>query len=282
MGKIKMKHMIRLTDYSLTEINNIYSLVEDIEIGKYNQFLKGKTVVMFFPNNSIRTRVTFEKGIHLLGGHTILFPTETLDKKEELKDVIGYLNNWADLVIVRHKNIKVIEEIATYSIVPVINAMTDENHPCEVLSDIYALSKIREDYKKDKFLFCGANGNIGKAWKETAEVFGFELEQCCAPGFEIDGLKVSYDINDAIIGKDIVCTDSLPEKYLELFSKCQVTKAVMDKANKGAILNPCPPFYRGEEVSTDVIDSEYFVGYEFKKYLLLVQQAIMVYCLLQE
>lgn len=277
-----MKHMISLTDYSIDEINNIFALVKDIEAGKYKNTLEGKTVVMFFPNNSIRTRVTFEKGIHLLGGQMILFPTETLDKKEELQDVIGYLNNWADLIIVRHRDIKVVETIAKYSKVPVINAMTDENHPCEMLSDIYTLSQIRENYKEDKFLFCGENGNIGKAWKEASEVFGFELKQCCAPGFEIDGLKTYYDINEAILGKDIVCTDSLPVKSLELFSKCQVTKAVMDKANKGAILNPCPPFYRGEEVSSDVIDSDYFVGYEFKKYLLVVQQAIMVYCLLHE
>lgn len=277
-----MKNLIRLTDYSIDEINDIFALVRDIEAGKYKKILEGKTVVMFFPNNSIRTRVTFEKGIYLLSGQTILFPTETLDKKEKLQDVLGYLNNWADLIIVRHRDINIVEDIANYSKVPMINAMTDVNHPCEMLSDIYALSQIRANYKKDKFLFCGGNGNIGKAWKEASEVFGFELEQCCAPGFEIDGLKSYYDINEAILGKDIVCTDSLPEKLLELFSKCQVTKEVMDKANKGAILNPCPPFYRGEEVSSDVIDSNYFVGYEFKKYLLVVQQAIMAYCLLQE
>lgn len=165
---------------------------------------------------------------------------------------------------------------------PVINAMTDVNHPCEILSDIYALSQIRENFIKDKFLFCGENGNIGMAWKEAAEVFGFELEQCCAKGYEIDGLNTYNDINKAIVGKDIICTDSLPASSIEAFKKCQVTKAVMDKANKGAVLNPCPPFYRGEEVSADVINSEYFVGYDFKKYLLAVQQAIIVYCLLQK
>lgn len=93
-----MKDLIRLTDYSVDEIREIFSIADVID--KYKGILEGKTVVMFFPNNSIRTRVSFEKGIHLLGGQTILFPTETLDKKEELQDVIGYLNNWADLVIV--------------------------------------------------------------------------------------------------------------------------------------------------------------------------------------
>lgn len=108
---------------------------------------------MFFPNSSIRTRVTFEKGIYLLGGQTIHFPTETLDKKEDLQDVIGYLNNWADLIIVLHIDIEVMEKIARCAKVPVINALTDINHPCEMMSDFYALSKIREDVTKDKFLF---------------------------------------------------------------------------------------------------------------------------------
>lgn len=182
-------------------------------------------------------------------------------------------------MIVRHKDIHVLEKIAKYSTVPVINAMTDSNHPCEILSDLYALSKIRRNFREDKFLFCGENGNIGYAWKEAAEVMGFDLEQCCGKGYEIDGLVSHYDIEKAVTGKDIVCTDSLPADALADFQKCKVTTQVMEKANKGAILNSCPPFYRGEEVSEDVIQSDYFVGYEFKKYLLKVQQAIMIYCL---
>lgn len=273
-----MKNMIRITDHSADEIMSIFVITDEIMQGKHKGILKGKTVVMFFPSNSIRTRVTFEKGIYLLGGQTILFPTETLDKKEELKDVIGYLNNWADLIIVRHKNIEVIEDIAHYAAVPVINAMTDVDHPCEILSDIYSLSKIRPNWSKDKFLFCGENGNIGKAWKEASDVLGFELEQCCAKGYEIDGIKNHYNIAEAIVGKDIICTDSLPASELEAFKNCQVTQDIMDLANEGAVLNPCPPFYRGEEVTKDAIDSDYFVGYEFKKYLLQVQQAIIVYC----
>lgn len=247
--------------------------------GKYHDVLKGKSVVLFFPSSSIRTRVTFEKGIHLLGGQPILFPTETLDKKEDLTDVCGYLNNWTDMVVVRHRDIHVIEKMSHCLSVPVINAMTDVNHPCEMLADMYALSKIRKDFTKDQFLFCGRNGNVGLAWKEASEVMGFELEQCCGKGYEIDGLKAHHHIHDAIIGKDIVCTDSLPSGTIEDFRDCQVTLKAMQVANKGAVLNPCPPFYRGEEVSDDVIASEYFVGYEFKKCLLNVQQAAMIYCL---
>ena len=274
-----MKNLIRLTDYCANDIYDIFHIADEISVGKYADILKGKWVVLFFPNSSIRTRISFEKGICLLGGQSILFPTETLDKKEELRDVCGYLNNWADIVIVRHRNIEVLETISKYLRFPVINAMTDINHPCEILADMYALSKIRKDFIKDKYLFCGRNGNIGLAWKEAADVMGFDLEQCCGRGYEIEGIVTYDNISTAIKGKDIICTDSLPSNILADFKKCQVTKSAMDMANEGAILNPCPPFYRGEEVSEDVIHSKYFVGYEFKKCLLEVQQAIMVYCL---
>lgn len=274
-----MKNIIRLTDYHANDITDIFNIADEVGQGKYKDILKGKSVVLFFPNSSIRTRVTFEKGIYLLGGQPILFPTETLDKKEDLKDVCGYLNNWADMVVVRHKDIKVIEKMSQYLSVPVINAMTDINHPCEVITDMYTLSKIRKNFVNDKFLFCGKNGNIGLAWKEASTVMGFELEQCCGKGHEIEGLVSYNNIYEAIIGKDIVCTDALPAAVLDDFKECMVTLEAMKMANVGAILNPCPPFYRGEEVSADVIDSDYFVGYEFKKYLLNVQQAIMVYCL---
>lgn len=130
-------------------------------------------------------------------------------------------------------------------------------------------------------MFVGKNGNIGLSWKEAAEVMDIELEQCCANGYEIDGLKTYCNIREAVKGKDIICTDSLPSGILDEFRNCQVTKKIMDMANKGAVLNPCPPFYRGEEVSDDVIDSEYFVGYGFKKHLLEVQQAVIIYCLLK-
>ena len=274
-----MKHFIRLSDYKAIDIYELFEWTDEVCRGKHADALKGKSVVMFFPASSIRTRVTFEKGVYLLGGQPILFPTETLDKKEDLIDVCGYLNNWADMIIVRHKDIHVAEQLAEFSKVPVINAMTDENHPCEILSDMYALSKIRKDFTKDNYLYVGKNGNIGLSWKAASEIMGFSVEQCCGSGYEIDGLVTHRNIKDAIVGKDIVCTDSLPGNVLPDFKDCQVTKEIMKLANDGAILNPCPPFYRGEEVSEDVIVSDYFVGYEFKKHLLEVQQAVMLYCL---
>ncbi|RKI31242.1 peptide transporter [bacterium 1xD8-6] len=275
-----MKNLTRLIDLQSHDVYDIFNIADKLNIGKYRNFLNEKTAVLFFPPSSISTRITFEKGIYLLGGQPVLFPSDALDKKEDLKDVCGYLNNWADIIIIRHKNIQLIEEFAKYSEVPVINAMSDINHPCEILSDMYSLSKIRDNFISDNYLFCGKNGNIGLTWKEASNVMGFALSQCCGIGYEMDGVNVYHNINTAVRGKDIICTDSLSGEELNDFKDCQITKEIMDMANQNAILNPCPPFYRGEEVSDDAIQSKYFVGYEFKKNLLRIQQAIMIWCMM--
>ena len=272
-----MKSFVRLTDFSKEELQEIFSIADNI--GEYKNFLREKTVVLFFPSTSLRTRVSFEKGIHLLGGQAILFEPSTLEKKEDIRDVCGYLQNWADAGVVRHKDICLIEKMARSLGVPVINAMTDENHPCEMMGDLYSLSKLRADYLQCKYLFVGASGNIGKAWAEAAEAFGFSLCQCASENYRIAGVENIADIQSAIVGKDIICTDSIPTELKADFGGYQITAQLMQKANKGALLNPCPPFFRGEEVAEDVISSPFFVGYEFKKSLLAVQQAILIYCM---
>ena len=269
--------MIRLSDFTKEEVLQIFDIVDEIKQGKYKNYLQGKTVVMFFPPSSIRTRITYEKGIYLLGGQSIIFTPDTLDKKEEIRDVIGYLNNWVDAVIVRHKDICILEQMTVNAKMPIINAMTDRNHPCEMMADMYALSKIRDNFVNDKYLFVGAAGNIGYAWNEAAELMGFSLEQCCPVGYEIEGLVTHRNLYNAVVDKDIVCTDSLSNDKLVNFKNYQVTKGHMNNANKNAVLNPCPPFYRGEEVASDVIDSDYFVGYHFKEALLEIQQAIVIF-----
>lgn len=275
-----MKHFIHLSDFSKQEIAHIFELADRIKAdGGGANCLKGKTIVLFFPESSIRTRVSFEKGIQMLGGNTILFLPSTLDKKEDIKDVIGYLENFADMVIVRHSDLSLIEYMAEHSHLPIINAMTSVNHPCEILTDLYSLSKKYGNYSEKKYLFMGTRGNIGNTWKEASGLVGFNFIQCCPKGYEIDGASVCYDIDQAVIGKDIICTDSIPSEAKDDFKGYQITLERLKHANADACLNPCPPFFRGEEVSADAIASEYFVGYEFKKPLLEVQQAIICYLL---
>lgn len=272
-----MKHFIKLTDYSVQDMNNVFMLADEIKHDNHKNDLAKKTVVLFFPTSSIRTRITFEKGVYLLGGQSILFPSDSLDKKEKTEDVAGYLNNWADCIVIRHGNINLIEQFSNKSTVPVINAMTKVNHPCEVLSDLYAISKRRNDYINLTYTFVGMNANIGKAWAEAAKAFGINFIHCCPKGYEIENVKVEYDIKKAIEQSDIVLTDSLAEEFIKDFQSYQITTDLMRSAKSGAMLNPCPPFTRGEEVSEDVINSEFFVGYEFKESLIYIQQAIILY-----
>ncbi len=276
-----MRNLVRISDLTIDEIEEIFNIANALEKDPNCKLLKDKTFVLFFPSSSIRTRVTFEKGIASLGGQGILFPSEALDKKEDIKDVVSYLANWVDGIIVRHNDIKLIEKMAKFGEVPIINAMTKENHPCEILSDLYSIRKLRKNYLDLNYTFVGASGNIGKAWLEASNTLGFNLTQACPKGFEIDNsfksFNVSNSIEEAIIESDIVLTDPVGE-YKEEFAKYQITSSLMSKARKNALLNPCPPFFRGEEVSRDVIDSSYFVGYDFKKSLLYVQQAIILFC----
>ncbi len=277
-----MKHFIHLSDFSKQEIKHIFELADKLNADYGNtKPLKGKTIVLFFPESSIRTRVSFEKGIQMLGGNTILFPPTALDKREDIKDVIGYLENWADMVIVRHNDLSLLEYMAEHSHIPIVNAMTSVNHPCEILTDLYALSKKYADFCQKEYLFIGEKGNIGNTWKAAAELLGFQFTQCCPKGYEIEGAHVCYDLEEAIVQKDIICTDSIPSSAKDDFKDYQITLEHLKHAKEGACLNPCPPFFRGEEVSADAIDSEYFVGYAFKKHLLEVQQAIICYLLVE-
>lgn len=193
--------------------------------------------------------------------------------------MIGYLENRVDAAVICHSDIQIVKDMAENAKLLVINAMTSENHPCEILTDMYALSKVYGDFEYKKFLFLGAKGNIGNSWKATSELMGFELEQCCPTGYELENIISYTNIEYAILEKDIICTDSIPDKVKEDFREYQITLQHMQKANSGAVLNPCPPCFRGEEASEYVINSNYFVGYGFKKHLLTVQQAILCYLL---
>jgi ornithine carbamoyltransferase len=213
-----------------------------------------------------------------------LFPPESLDKKEAIKDVVGYISNWADGIIVRHPNIKIIEEMCVHSNIPVINAMTKHNHPCEIMTDLYSISRLRPDFLDLNYTFIGAKGNIGRSWLEASQVLGLNLCQVSRAGYELgnetDKFKFREDLSEVITQSDIVLTDGIPEEFKneEYFSRYQVTTELMQMARENAMLNSCPPFFRGEEVDDDVIDSKFFVGYEFKKNLIYVQQAIILFC----
>jgi ornithine carbamoyltransferase len=279
-------NLLDISDLSSHQITEIFELTDRIRFEKEEHLLSGKTFILFFPESSLRTRITFEKGIKVLGGESILYPPEVLNKRECLSDVIKYLENWADAVIVRHEDLTKIEELSWNASIPIINAMTSENRPCEVLSDLYSISKRKESFKELVYTFIGPAGNISRSWKNIAKVMDLNFNHVCISGNELceetHNYKFHTHIEEILMNSDVVLTDSLTSEFRtkEYINKYQITLERMKLTKQGSILNPCPPFYRNEEVSEDVISSDYFVGYAFKKNLIYVQQAVILYCLL--
>ena len=274
-----MRNFITLNDITKEELFHLFEKADYFAKHPYDNRSLHKCFVLFFPESSIRTRVTFEKGIFDFGGQSILFDSSALMKKEDLRDVIGYLNNWADCIIVRFHDLDVIRKIAEYSKCPVINGLSDRNHPCEVIADLYSLYKRDGNFLDYQYLYIGPNYNIGYAWKEAADSFGIHLTQCCPEQYAMEGVPIETSLVKAVKQADVILTDSLSSELLFDFQEYQITKEILAASKNNIILNPCPPFYRGEEVSNAAIESEAFVGYEFKKSLIHVQQAIMDYCL---
>jgi ornithine carbamoyltransferase len=279
-------NLLDISELSSQQITGIFQLADRLKLKNDKNSLVGKTFILFFPESSLRTRITFEKGIKELGGECVLFPPETLDKREELSDIINYLENWADGVIVRHPDFSKIRELSSRSSIPIINAMTSHNHPCEILSDLYSICRIRENFKELVYTFVGTSGNICKSWADVATVMDLNFNHVCTRGHELGNGSPNYkfhtELEDILMKSDVILTDSLPKELRtnEYINKYQITLERMKLTKKNAILNPCPPFFRGEEISGDAISSDYFVGYSFKTNLLYVQQAIVLYCLL--
>ncbi|MDD3243255.1 MAG: peptide transporter [Eubacteriales bacterium] len=274
-----MKDFLDLTGLTPGALGELFALADRVKSGACSAALRGKYVVLFFPASSLRTRVSYERAVGQLGGQGILFPPETLDKREDLADVAGYLANWADAAVIRHPDLALLRRFATQAPFPVINAMTRTNHPCEILSDLYALSRLRKDFLQADYLFVGPPGNIAASWKEAADALGLHLRQCCPPGWELPGVPVSHSLREAIASADVVCTDSLPPAAREAFAPFRITRELMEQARPGALLNPCPPFFRGEEIAADAVQSDFFVGYSFKSCLAEIQAAVLLRCL---
>ncbi|MDR1432689.1 MAG: hypothetical protein LBI99_11310, partial [Propionibacteriaceae bacterium] len=237
-----MQHLLRLDDWAPEDVSRVFALADEIARGGCGGVLDGRNFALFFPESGVRTRVAFESGIRRLGGDCVLLPSLALDKGENLGDVAGYLGQWVDGLVVRHPRIDVLESLAAADSVPVVNAMTALNHPCEVLSDVYALSQSHGDPAQLRVLFVGGAGNIAGAWAEAARIFGFSLTQCCPPGFELGQMPVVYKLSDALAGVNVVVTDAWPEGCFDAFGAYQVTSPLLALASSDVVLNPCPPF----------------------------------------
>lgn len=270
-----MRHLIRLTDWTEADVDAVFTLARRHRAGDGPRH--DGAVAMFFPPTSIRTRASFERGAALSGLQPIAFPPDSLDKPEALEDVAGYLAQFVDALVVRHPDISVLERLAAADGVPVVNAMTSENHPCEVLSDLFALS-LSTDVRALRYVFVGADGNIGRAWREATQLLSLDFTQCSPADLAISGVPSTEDLEAAISRADVILTDG-PGAHAEALAPYRITQDLLAKAPSGVRLAPCPPFVRGREATAEAIAGPAFVGYGFKRELIPVQQAILSHCL---
>ncbi|WP_150265917.1 ornithine carbamoyltransferase [Paenibacillus tepidiphilus] len=280
-------HLTDIRTLDAQQIMNIFETADRIAVGRGGPLLAGKCFLLFFPDTSLRTRLTFERGIQELGGSCVLFPPQTLDKQEDLQDVARYAANWADGLVIRHPDDHKLRLLAGHSPIPVINAMSANHHPCEVLSDLYAIRKMREHYKELAYTFVGPPGNVFNSWMEACQVLGLRFNHVCVPDYELGSPGAGYHfytgLEEALAKSDVIMTDALPSglRTPEYIDKYQITvPKLRNSARLHALVNPCPPFTRGLEIHEDILASPYFVGYGFKQSLLCVQQAILLHCLL--
>jgi ornithine carbamoyltransferase len=261
------------------------------------QPLVDRMLAMVFEKSSTRTRVSFEAGIHQLGGSSIVLHTQEtqLGRGEPIEDVARVVTRMVDIVMIRTFEHAIIERFASQSRVPVINGLTNEYHPCQVVADIYTYIEHRGPIAGRTIAWIGDGNNMCNTWIQAAEIFGLKLNICTPEKFGVDPVRAkSPNVElfakprDAARGVDLVTTDVWTSMGFEeesnerqrAFQGFTVDAAMMKLANPEALFMHCLPAHRGEEVTADVLESPQSVVWEEAENRLHVQKALMEYLLL--
>ena len=299
-----IKHFLQFNDFTFSELDIIFDKSKMIK-AKYRAYekywpLEDMTLVMIFEKASTRTRLSFEAGMQQLGGTAIYLNTRDsqLGRGEPVEDAAKVISRMSDAVMIRTFEQDIIERFAANSRVPVINGLTNEYHPCQILADIFTFIEKRGPIKGKNVAWIGDSNNVCSTWLQAAELLDFNVNVSTPKGYEIDvdkaGIKgVGHfkefkDPIDAVRGADIVTTDvwtsmgfeDEKKERIKDFADWQVNKDMMNLANKDAIFMHCLPAHRGEEVSSDVIDGPQSVVWEEAENRLHVQKALLEYLLL--
>ena len=260
--------------------------------------LAGKSLAMVFQKASTRTRVSFEVGMTRLGGHALfLAPADTqIGRGEPVRDTARVLSRYADGIIIRTFSHAVAEEMAAASSVPVINGLTDDHHPCQVLADLMTAQESGLDLRRMTVAFVGDGNNVANSWVESAHLLGFTLRVACPEGYEPSArirreaeavgrgdVRVLRDPVEAARGADILYTDVWtsmgPEKErrtrLAAFRGYRIDANLLRIAGKNAIVMHCLPAHRGEEITDEVIEGPRSAVFDEAENRLHVQMAVL-------
>ncbi|MCH9849701.1 MAG: ornithine carbamoyltransferase [Betaproteobacteria bacterium] len=301
---MSIKHFLQFNDLSGDEINYIFERAAWIksQFKGYKKYwpLEDRTLVMIFEKASTRTRLSFEAGMHQLGGAAIYLNTRDsqLGRGEPVEDAAQVISRMSDLVMIRTYEQSIIERFAANSRVPVINGLTNEYHPCQILADIFTYIEHRGSIKGKTVTWIGDSNNMCNTWLQAAEVLDFNMHVSTPPGYEVEPERANLygtdhfeefkDPMDAAKGADLVTTDVWTSMGFEAeneerrkdFADWQVDADMMKVAKPDALFMHCLPAHRGEEVSADVIDGPNSVVWQEAENRLHVQKALMEYLLL--
>jgi ornithine carbamoyltransferase len=293
------RHFLSLLDFSPTELQTVIQRAIELKKKPINQNFNGKVLSMVFEKASTRTRISFEAGMAQMGGSAIfLSPRDTqLGRGEPIEDSARVISSMTDIVMIRTFAHETIETFAEYSSVPVINALTDALHPCQLLADMQTFYEQRGSIQGKKVTWVGDGNNMCQSYINAAKQFDFELSIACPKGFEPDAamltansdrVTVLDDPQTAVANADLVVTDvwaSMGQedqqgKRLSQFAPYQVNHKLMEAAAKNALFMHCLPAHRGEEVSAKLLeDSQYSVVWDEAENRLHAQKALMEFLL---
>ena len=298
-----IRHFLTLRDLSPPELHQVINLSIEMKAakreGRQDPIFAGKVLAMIFEKSSTRTRVSFEAGMAQLGGDALfLSPSDTqLGRGEPIEDSARVISRMVDLVMIRTHGHEIVERFAKYSNVPVINALTNKFHPCQLLADVQTFVEHRGSIQGKTVAWIGDGNNMCNSWINAAIQFDFNLQVACPDGYEPDAslvteagdrLMITNDPTTAAKGAHLVTTDVFSsmgqeqeqEERLEKFAGFQVNHQLMSHAADNALFMHCLPAHRDEEVSAELLeDSTISVVWDEAENRLHAQKALMVFLL---
>ena len=298
-----IRHFLQVRDLSREELHHVFERTRWIKdkFKRYERYwpLEDRTLVMIFEKQSTRTRLSFEAGMHQLGGAAIFLSTRDsqLGRGEPVEDAAQVISRMCDIVMIRTFEQDIVERFAGSSRVPVINGLTNEYHPCQILADIYTYIEHRGDIRGKTVAWIGDSNNVCNTWLQAAEVLDFNVRVSTPPGYEVEPERANLhgtghyeefaDPMQAAKGADLVTTDVWTSMGFEAenearkkdFEDWQVDADMMRAAGKGAVFMHCLPAHRGEEVSAEVIDGAASVVWDEAENRLHTQKALMEFLL---
>ncbi len=293
-----LRHFLTLNDLSISELNKLIERAIELKAmqrqGVIYEPLKNRVLGMIFEKSSTRTRVSFESGMAQFGGSAIFLSSRDtqLGRGEPIEDSARVLSRMVDAVMIRTFEHEKIERFARYSQVPVINALTDDYHPCQLLADMQTFVEHRGSIQGKTVTWIGDGNNMCNSYINAAEIFDFELRISCPEGYEpddklvaecADRVQIIRDPKEAARGAHLIATDvwaSMGQEEeqklrLQSFKQYQVNPEIMSYAASDALFMHCLPAHRGEEVSEDMLDHPTAVVWDEAENRLHAQKALL-------